>query len=397
MPPPARASRRAGTERAGRDGDAHPRSGHQGLRPARRAPGARRRRGRHGDRGWRDRGPAGLVRLRQDLDAAHDRGLRGRHQRRDPARRSGDQPAGAGPAQRRDGVRGLCPLPALARARQHRLCPAARPPSARRGRGEGWRDRGPARDRGHPRSLSADHLGRPAAAHQPGPRADPQRRQLFARRADVAARAAAARDPARPHQGLADQPQDDDRVRHPRPDRGDSARRPHRGHGEGRARAARDAGRAEGAAGHPVRRLVHRRAADEHFPRAPGRARCHHSARRARRCRLRGRGSGGRRPARRRPEPLARRPPASHPPGRRPGCRARHRRLEPLAWRSEPSRHRGRPQSPDRRRAWRGRCADRQRDQGDAADRIAASVRRRDRARPVPRRRRGGASHDRAS
>ena len=123
---------------------------------------------------------------------------------------------------------------------------------------------GPARDRRHPRPLPAHDLGRPAAAHEPRPRPGPPRRDLAARRADVAARAAAARHPARADQGLSDRAQDDDRVRHPRPDRGDRPGRPDRGHGAGRAAAIRAAGRAEGAAGQPVRRELHRRAADEH-------------------------------------------------------------------------------------------------------------------------------------
>ena len=91
----------------------------------------------------------------------------------------------------------------------------------------------------HPRPLPAHDLGRPAAAHQPRPRPDPPRRRLAARRAHVAARAAAARDPARPDQGLSDRAQDDDGVRHPRPDRGDRPGRPDRGHGAGRAAAVR--------------------------------------------------------------------------------------------------------------------------------------------------------------
>ena len=59
--------------------------------------------------------------------------------------------------------------------------------------------------------------------------------------------------PARHHHGL----------RHARPDRGDDARRPRRGAQAGHPAAARDPARALRAARQPVRRRVHRLAADE--------------------------------------------------------------------------------------------------------------------------------------
>ena len=138
------------------------------------------------------------------------------------------------------------------------------------GRRAGRGGAGAARDRGHPRPLPAHHLGRAAAAHQPRPRAGPPRADLAARRAHVAARAAAPRHPARPDQGLPDRAQDDDGVRHPRPDRGDRARRPDRGHGAGRAAAVRPPAALKERAGQPVRRELHRRAADEHPRRRRG-------------------------------------------------------------------------------------------------------------------------------
>jgi ABC-type thiamine transport system ATPase subunit len=73
----------------------------------------------------------------------------------------------------------------------------------------------PAGDRGYPRSLSLDDLRRTAAAHQPRPRARPAGRGLSAGRADVPARAPAARRAARSDQGLAPAAQDDDGIRHP--------------------------------------------------------------------------------------------------------------------------------------------------------------------------------------
>ena len=112
-----------------------------------------------------------------------------------------------------------------------------------RGRPAGRRDRRAARDRRHPRPLSRLR-SRPASSSAPAWPApwSAERRLYAARRAHVAARAAAARDPARADQGLSDRAPDDDGVRHPRPDRGDRAGRPHRGDGAGRAAAVCAAG-----------------------------------------------------------------------------------------------------------------------------------------------------------
>ena len=73
------------------------------------------------DQAGRDRRAARLVGLRQDLDAAHDRRLRGGHAAARSARRPADPHAAAGAARRRDGLRGLFALSAADRAREHRL------------------------------------------------------------------------------------------------------------------------------------------------------------------------------------------------------------------------------------------------------------------------------------
>ena len=218
-------------------------------------------------KGWRDRRAARLLRLRQDQHAAHDRRLRGRDRRRDPHRRQGDPYPAAGAARRRDGVRGLFALSAAEGAREYRLRAAARARRQRRHREAREAHRRAAGDHRHPRPLSDRDLRWAAAAHLACPRADPPRAGLAARRADVAARAATARHPARAAQGLPDRAQDDDGVRDPRPDRGDRARRPHRGDGKGRAATVRHAGRDQAEPEQPVRRQLHRRAADEHFRR----------------------------------------------------------------------------------------------------------------------------------
>ena len=189
--------------------------------------------------------------------------------------RAGDkaihEPAAQG-SRRRHGVRGLRALPAADHPRQYRLRPAARAAAARGGDRAG-RPRSPSCSRSsdildrYPPTISAGQQQRTSLARALIRR----RRRLAARRADVPARAAAAGDPARTDQGLSDRAQDDDRVRHPRPDRGDRAGGPDRGHGAGHPAAIRAAGGAEGAAGQPVRRELHRRAADEHRRRAAGR------------------------------------------------------------------------------------------------------------------------------
>ena len=86
------------------------------------------------DRRRRDHRPPRLVRLRQDLDLAHDRRLRGRQRRPDPRRRAPDQRPPARPAQRGHGFRGLLALPAADDPRQYRLRAVARPPAEGRGR-----------------------------------------------------------------------------------------------------------------------------------------------------------------------------------------------------------------------------------------------------------------------
>ena len=62
---------------------------------------------------------------------------------------------------------------------------------------------------------------------------------------------------------LQSQPGDDDRLRHPRPDRGDDARRPGRGDAGRRPAAGRHAGRALRQPEEPLRRRLHRLAGDE--------------------------------------------------------------------------------------------------------------------------------------
>ena len=120
-------------------------------------------------------------------------------------------------------------------------------------------------------STSTEHLDRkpgeplrraaPAGRDGPGDRARAE--GLPDGRAALEPRREAARPDAR--RGLADpEPaRDDDRLRHPRPDRGDDARRPGRGDAQGRAPAGRQPAGALRRAGQPVRRRLHRLTGDE--------------------------------------------------------------------------------------------------------------------------------------
>ena len=110
-----------------------------------------------------------------------------------------------------------------------------------------------------PRQLS----GRPAPARRHGPRHRPQSGGLFVRRTALQSRrqapgADALRDQAEPSEA-----QDDDRLCHPRPDRGHDHGRPHRRHECRPHRTDRLAARTLRHAGKPVRRRLHRFAGHE--------------------------------------------------------------------------------------------------------------------------------------
>ena len=190
--------------------------------------------------------PARLVRLRQDLDAAHDRGLRGRLERSDhrsPARRI--EHAAAGPAQRRHGLRGLFALSAADGARQHRLraeeraaCPPPEVDDARSARSPRCSRSTTILDR-YPSSISGGQQQRASLARalvrdadlylldEPMGQLEPQLRAVLrGRLKDFLRRARHDLD-----------------LRHPRPDRGQRARRPHRRDGRRRAAAIRHARR----------------------------------------------------------------------------------------------------------------------------------------------------------
>ena len=104
------------------------------------------------------------------------------------------------------------------------------------------------------RALSAPALRRPAPARRHGPRHRARPAGVPVRRAAVQPRRQAARADAHRDQGAAPAPEDHDRLRHARPDRGDDHGRQDRGHARRPGRADRRAARALRPAGQPVRR-----------------------------------------------------------------------------------------------------------------------------------------------
>ena len=132
-----------------------------------------------------------------------------------------------------------------------------------RDRQEGPRGGQDPRARRAPRAQAGQPLRRPAAARRDGPRDRARGRRVPLRRAAVEPRRQAARPDAHRDLPAAEAARHHHGLRHPRPDRGDDARRPGRGAQAGPAAAARDAARALREPRQPLRRRLHRLAADE--------------------------------------------------------------------------------------------------------------------------------------
>ena len=221
-------------------GDAH---GHRDVRPryqeVRR--GHRRRRPESLDRGRGVHGPGGPVGLRQDHQPADDRRPRGHHRGHPLDRRPGRQRHRAQGSRHRDGLPELRALPPHERLRQ----PGLRPQAAQ-GRQEGDRParQGGGRDDpadGTPRAQAQGALRRPAPARRAGPGDRPGARRLPHGRAALEPRRQAPRPDARRDRPPPQAAQDDDRLRHPRPGRGDDDGPADRRHEPGEAPAGRRA------------------------------------------------------------------------------------------------------------------------------------------------------------
>ena len=114
-----------------------------------------------------------------------------------------------------------------------------------------------------PRPPPGQPLRRPAPAGGDGAGDRPRPEGLPDGRAALQPRREAARADADRGREAAVAAGDDDRLRHPRPDRGDDARRPGRGDAGRRPAAGRHPGRTLRAADQPLRRRLHRLAGDE--------------------------------------------------------------------------------------------------------------------------------------
>ena len=134
-----------------------------------------------------------------------------------------------------------------------------------------------------PRPAARQPLRRPAPAGGDGAGDRPQPESVPDGRAALQPRRQAAGADA--HRGRANPvgSRNDDRLRHPRPDRGDDPRRPGRGDAGRRPAAGRQPGRALRRAAQPLRRRLHRLAGDELHARRDQRRQTEAAARRGRR------------------------------------------------------------------------------------------------------------------
>ena len=219
--------------------------------------------------------------MREVDPAADDRGPGGHHLRRPHDRRPEGQRPGSSRPQPGHGVPELRALPAPHRLREHRVPAPAGQEGQRRGRQAGEERVGDPGARRAPRPQAGQPVRRPAAARRDGAGDRPPGRRVPLRRAAVQPRREAARPDAHRDLAAAEEARHHDGLRDPRPDRGDDARRP------GRRPQARDPPAARHAAGalreprQPLRRRLHRLAADE-LPALRGRRAPRRSCRSAR-------------------------------------------------------------------------------------------------------------------
>ena len=189
-------------------------------------------------------------------------------ERRDRDRRPRGQPRPAEGARHRDGVPELRALSAHDGARQHVVRAGAREAAEGGDRGA-RRARRPTSSGSRPTST-ATRASSPAASASAWPWAAPS---CATRRCSCSTSRCRTSTPscacdAHRDQGAAPAPEDDDDLRHARPDRGDDDGRQDRGHARRPRRADRRPARALRPAGEPLRRRLHRLAGDELHRRA---------------------------------------------------------------------------------------------------------------------------------
>ena len=216
-----------------------------------------------GDRGGRLPRPGRPVRLRQVHLAQHDRRAGADHLRRNQDPRPGRRGPASVEARHRDGVPVLRALSQHDRRPEHRLRHGNPRRTQARAREGDRRSLEASADRPSARPQAEPALGRPAPARRHGPRAGAQSAGVPVRRAAVEPRRQTAHRHAHRDQAAASAHEDDDRLRHARPDRGDDAGDQDR-RAEGRHPAAvRHAGGNLQQPGQHVRRRLHGLAGDE--------------------------------------------------------------------------------------------------------------------------------------
>ena len=163
--------------------------------------------------------------MRQDHHHEDDRRAAASHGGRHPLRRRFDSQHQARGTRRGDGVPELSLVPLHEHRRQHRLRPQDAQGEQKRDQiaGPGHARPGPAPRLRGPKAQPA--LGRTAAAHRSGPRADRRAQRVALGRAPLQPRRSPPRRDARPDPKDPDRDGDHHRLRHPRPGRGRGAGR----------------------------------------------------------------------------------------------------------------------------------------------------------------------------
>ena len=178
-------------------------------------------------------------------------------------RRRGHHRAAAATARHRDGVPELRALSAHERAAEPRFRAQRSPDTEVGDRAPGRRGGGIARSRGSPRSQARQALGRTAPARRDGAGDHPPAQGVPDGRAALESRRQAPGGDARLARRAARTPLRHERLRHPRPDRGDDARPARRGDARRADRPGRRAAAPVPGSGRRLRRVVHRLAVDE--------------------------------------------------------------------------------------------------------------------------------------
>ena len=252
--PTATASATRSTGRRHRPDGRHPARGDdEGL--SERGQGDRQRLARHPRR--RVHGARRPFRVRQVDPPAHDRRARGGHRGPDPDRRPRRHRPPTARPRHRDGVPELRALPADDRGGEPRLRAQAAPRLEAGAEVPGRAGGGHARPEGADGTAARVPLGRPASAGGDGAGDGARAEGVPDGRAALEPRREAPRRDARRAHPAPRPARRDDRLRHPRPGRGDDPRPAGRRDARRRPAAVRHAAEAVPSAGEPLRGGIH--------------------------------------------------------------------------------------------------------------------------------------------